>query len=108
MEMLRRTCHLPTMPKVPTCGLMTMESLLFFVQQTHLTCTPKGNLKSIVIRKRKQSRPNNPDKQKVAVKQGFCSVMICWCLYFYHLSICFDFFSCAYPGFISCFPSAFL
>ncbi len=45
MEMLisfsSRTWHLPTLPKVPKAGSITMVLLCFIGQQTHLTWTPK-------------------------------------------------------------------
>ncbi len=59
MEMLisfsSRTWHLPTLPKVPKAGSMTMMLLCLIGQQTLQTWT------CIVERKMRDTRPNNAD-----------------------------------------------
>ncbi len=71
MEMLisfpSRTWHLPTLPKVPKAGSMTMVLLCLIVQQSRLTWTPE-NLWSIVKRKMRDTRPNNADDLKAVIK----------------------------------------
>ncbi len=72
MEMLisfsSRTLHLPTLPKVPKAGSMTMVLLCLIGQQTRLTWTPIENLWGIVKRKMRDTRPNNADDPKAAIK----------------------------------------
>ncbi len=53
-----RTWHLPTLPKVPKAGSMTMVLLCLIGQQTHLTWTPCiDNLRGIVKKKMRESDP---------------------------------------------------
>ncbi len=62
-----RTWHLPTLPKVPKAGSMTMVLLCLIGQQTCLTWT-------IVKRKMRDTRPNNADELKATVKETWASI----------------------------------
>ncbi len=57
-----------TLPKVPKSGSMTMVLLCLIGQHTHQTWTPYENLRVIVKRKMRDTRPNNADDLKAAIK----------------------------------------
>ncbi len=80
MEMLislsSRTWHLPILPKVPKAGSITMVLLCLIGQQTRLTWTGIFNPLRLGIVKRKKSdtRPNNADDLKAAIKATWASI----------------------------------
>ncbi len=78
MEMLisfsSKMWHLPTLPKVPKAGSMTMVLLCLIGQQTRLTLNPIENLWGIVKRKMRDTRPNNADDLKATVKETWASI----------------------------------
>ncbi len=65
-----RTWHLPTLPKVPKAGSMSMVLLCLIGQQTRLTWPLWG----IVKRKIRDTRPNNEDDLKAAIKATCASI----------------------------------
>ncbi len=65
-----RTCHLPTLPKVPKAGSMIMVLLGWIGQQTRLTWTMVVGTK----RKMRDTRPNNADDLKAAIKASWASL----------------------------------
>ncbi len=77
MEMLisfsSRTWHLPTLPKVPKAGSMTMVLLLDWPANS-LDLNPIENLWGIVKRKMRDTRPNNADELKATVKETWASI----------------------------------
>ncbi len=78
MEMLisfsSRTWHLPTLPKVPKAGSMTMVLLCLIGSKLAWPETPIENLWGIVKRKMRDTRPNNADDLKATVKETWASI----------------------------------
>ncbi len=69
----RRTWHLPTLPKVPKAGSMTMCYCVDWpVNSPDLN--PIENLWGIVKRKMRDSRPNNVDDLKAVIKATWASI----------------------------------
>ncbi len=68
-----RIWYLPTLPKAPKVGLMTMVLVCLTGQQTHQTWTPE-NLWGIVKRKMRNKRPKNADELKATVKETWVSI----------------------------------
>ncbi len=72
MEMLisfsSRTWHLPTLPKVPKVGSMTMVLLVLDWPANSPDLNPIKNLWGIIKRKMRDTRPNNTDDLKAAIK----------------------------------------
>ncbi len=78
MEMLisfsSRTWHLHTLPKTPKAGSLTIGLLCLISQQTRPDMNPIEDLWSIVKRKRRDTRPNNADDLKDAIKATWASL----------------------------------
>ncbi len=67
-----RIWHLPTLPKAPKVGYMTMVLVCLTGQQTHQIWTPE-NL-CIVKRKMRSKRPKHADELKATVKETWASI----------------------------------
>ncbi len=78
MEMLisfsSRTWHLPTLPKVPKAGSMTMVFTVLVWPANSPDLNPIENLWGIVKRKMRDTRPNNADELKATVKETWASI----------------------------------
>ena len=76
MEMLisfsNRNSHLPTLPKVPIAGLMTIALLDWPEKSPDLN--PIENVWGIVKRKMRNTRPNNADSLKAAIEVTWASI----------------------------------
>ncbi len=74
MEMLisfsSRTWHLPTLPNVPKAGSMTMGVTVLDWPANSPDLKPIENLWGIVKRKMRDTRPNNADDLKAAIKSN--------------------------------------
>ncbi len=83
MEMLisfsSRTWHLPTLPKVPKAGSMTMVFTVLDWPANSPDLNPIENLWGIVKRKMRETRPNNADELKANVKETWASIPLQQC-----------------------------
>ncbi len=78
MEMLisfsSRTWHLPTLPKVPKAGSMTIGVTVIDWSVNSPELKPIESLWDIVKRKMRDTRPNNADDLKAAIKATWASI----------------------------------
>ncbi len=78
MEMLisfpSRTWHLPTLPKVPKAGFNDRDVTVLDWPANSPDLNPIENLWGIVKRKMRDTRPNNRDDLKAAIKATWASI----------------------------------